>query len=325
MFDKDHAAKIVFGNREAVANLLNEAFFQGRVFFLPENLHAMPTEEFILDSGDKGGGNQGSATWDALWRYDLGTDPVESLVIGMEFQSKVDYFMHGRLFVKAALNINAQHRVTDMERQVEGSRKGYASSEEFLSRFRKEDRIVKPLAVVVYLGDKEWDGPRRLNDIASPLPPDLAKFDYDFMVPVVELDKIPLENVLGFEQKLKLVLLYGRGRKDPALLKRILAKEPGFRKVPRCVAELIRALYNTQIAIPENQEEIDMCLAEELMIEEGREQGREEGRNQERLESAERYVQICRNANMPSQEILSMLQSVFLFPAQEAAALLNKA
>ena len=50
-----------------------------------------------------------SATWDALWRYDLGTGADESLVIGMEFQSKVDYFMHGRLFVKAALNMMGLH------------------------------------------------------------------------------------------------------------------------------------------------------------------------------------------------------------------------
>jgi len=161
----------------------------------------------------------------------------------------------------------------------------------------------------------------KLNDITRPLPPEFAEFDYDIKAPVVDFDKIPIERALGFEQKLKLVLLYGLGRKDPGLLRRILAEEPGFRKVLRCVAELIQAMYHTKIQIPDNKEEIDMCLAEELMIEEGRIKGKQE----ERLESAERYIQVCRNANTPHTEILSVLKSVFLFSGQEAAALLRKA
>ena len=161
----------------------------------------------------------------------------------------------------------------------------------------------------------------KLNDITRPLPPEFAEFDYDIKAPVVDFDKIPIERALGFEQKLKLVLLYGLGRKDPGLLRRILAEEPGFRKVLRCVAELIQAMYHTKIKIPDNKEKIDMCLAEELMIEEGRIKGKQE----ERLESAERYIQMCRNANTPQMEILSMLKSVFLFSDQEAAALLGKA
>jgi len=321
MFDKDHAAKVLFGNSEAVANLLNEAFFQGRAFFHPENLHPLPTEAFILEAKDKSGAKQTSATWDALWRYDIGDGSNDCLLIGMEYQSMVNYFMHGRLFLEAALNISTQQREIDMERQVQWGSKGYSSSEEYLSRFRKEDKVVKPLVVVVYFGEREWDGPLKLNDITRPLPSEFAEFDYDMKAPVVDLDKIPIERVLGFEQKLKLVLLYGLGRKDPGLLRRILAEEPGFRKVPRCVAELIQAMYHTKIQIPDNKEEIDMCLAEELMIEEGRIKGKQE----ERLESAERYIQVCRNANTPHTEILSVLKSVFLFSGQEAAALLRKA
>ena len=44
MFDKDHASKVLFGNSEAVANLINEAFFQGEALFRPDQFHALPTE-----------------------------------------------------------------------------------------------------------------------------------------------------------------------------------------------------------------------------------------------------------------------------------------
>ena len=149
-------------------------------------------------------------------------------------------------------------------------------------------------------------------------------------------DKIPIENVLCFEQNLKLVLLYGKGRKDPELLRRILEGEPGFRRVPRVVAELIQALFHTKIEIPKEQEVIDMCLAEELMIKEGERKGREEGERKGReegerkgreagvRESAERYIQMCRNANTPQAEMLAVLESVFLLSDRQASALLRK-
>ena len=333
MHDKDHAAKVLFGNSEAVANLVNEAFFQGDNFFLPEHFHPLPAEAFMLEAEHGKGARPAGIVADALWQYDTGSGSHDKLLIIMEFQSKVNYFMPGRLFVEAALNINAQRREIDMKREAEWGRRGYASSKEYLSRFRKGDRIVKPLAVVVYFGEGEWDGPLNLNDMACPLPPELAAFDYDMRVPVVDLDKIPIEKVLCFEQNLKLVLLYGKGRKDPELLMRILAGEPGFRRMPRVVAELIQALFHTKIEIPKEQEEIDMCLAEELMIkegerkgrEEGERKGREEGRKEGMQESAERYIQMCRNTNTSQTEMLSVLKSVFLLSAQQAAALLNKA
>ncbi|MBQ6471250.1 MAG: hypothetical protein IJJ33_04645 [Victivallales bacterium] len=316
MFDKDHAAKVMFGNGEAVANLINEAFFQGDAYFCPEQFHALPTEEFCLGTEGGKGGAKASVVRDALWRCDEGDAPHGYLLFGLEFQSRVDYFMPGRLFLEAALNINARRREIDMKKTQCGKRK-YASSEEYLSRFGKEDKIVKPLSVVVHFGGNTWDGPKCLSDISHPLPSALAEYDYDMRMPVVDLDQIPIERVRGFEQNLKLVLLYAMGRKDSRQMRRILAEEPGFRRVPHHVVELIKALFQTNIQIPEDKEDIDMCLAEEQMIEEGKIEGL--------LEGAERYVQMCRNSNVSPQEILSVLKTVFLLSDQNAADLLRKA
>ena len=333
MFDKDHAAKVLFGNTEAVANLVNEAFCQGRECFRPEQFHALPTEAFCLKTEGKSNTQLARATMDAFWRYELGKEPHRSLFIGLEFQATVNYFMPGRLFLNAALNINAQHREIDMMRKAQWGKRGYSSTAEYLSRFRREDKVVKPLIIIVYFGDGTWDGPTSLNDISCPLPSELAEFDYDMKIPVVDLDKIPIEKVLGFEQNLKLVLLYAKGRKDPELLRRILAENPGFRRVPRIVAELIQTLFHAKLKIPKDKEIIDMCLAEELMIEEGRKEGRREGmedglkkgKNVGLLEGAVRYIQVCRNNHTSRAEILSNLKSVFLLSSQKATALLKKA
>ena len=107
------------------------------------------------------------------------------------------------------------------------------------------------------------------------------------------------------------------GRKDSRLMRRIPAEEPGFRRVPHHVVDLIKALFQTNIQIPEDKEDIDMCLAEEQMI--------EEGKIEEPQEGAERYIQMCRNNNISPQEILAVLKTVFLLSDQTTADLLRKA
>ena len=100
-------------------------------------------------------------------------------------------------------------------------------------------------------------------------------------------------------------------------MRRIPAEEPGFRRVPHHVVDLIKALFQTNIQIPEDKEDIDMCLAEEQMI--------EEGKIEEPQEGAERYIQMCRNNNISPQEILAVLKTVFLLSDQTTADLLRKA
>ncbi|MBQ6473743.1 MAG: hypothetical protein IJJ33_17285 [Victivallales bacterium] len=361
MFDKDHAAKVMFGNSEAVANLINEAFFRGKEYFHPEQFHALPTDSFLIETKNRKGNKRTCTTRDAFWQCDTGDNRHICLLFGLEFQSSVDYFMPGRLFIDAALNIHEQHRRIAMKREAQWGKRGYPSTEEYLSRFGKGDKVVKPLAVVAYFGGDGWDGPKSLNDISSPLPPELAEYDYDMKAPVVDLDNIPIERVRGFEQNLKLVLLYAIGRKEPGLLRRIVAEEPGFRKVPHHVATLIQALFHTKFKIPNDKEDIDMCLAEEMMIEEGRKKGMEDGLKQGMedglkqgmkdglkqgmqdglkkgmqdglkkgmqegmLKGAERYIQMCRNNNTSRSETLLGLKSIFLLSPQKATALLRKA
>ena len=127
MFDKDHASKVLFGNSEAVANLINEAFFQGEALFRPDQFHALPTEAFFLEKKDNKEGRQPSITRDALWRCEDEASPNGYLLFGLEFQSQVDYFMPGRLFIEVALNINAQHREIARKKEAQWGKKGYPS------------------------------------------------------------------------------------------------------------------------------------------------------------------------------------------------------
>ncbi|RHO24211.1 hypothetical protein DW212_09645, partial [Eubacterium sp. AM18-10LB-B] len=46
----------------------------------------------------------------------------------------------------------------------------YANRDEFLSGMRKEERIHPVFTLVVYYGEKPWDGPRRLKDMMVDMP-----------------------------------------------------------------------------------------------------------------------------------------------------------
>ena len=82
-------------------------------------------------------------------------------LLACESQSGVHYAMPVRNMLYDSLSYTEQiRRVSESNRRKEGA--GKMSGEEFLSGLRKEDRICPVITLVLYYGEKEWDGSRDL-------------------------------------------------------------------------------------------------------------------------------------------------------------------
>ena len=82
-------------------------------------------------------------------------------LLACESQSGVHYAMPVRNMLYDSLSYTEQiRRISESNRRKEGA--GKMSGEEFLSGLRKEDRICPVITLVLYYGEKEWDGSRDL-------------------------------------------------------------------------------------------------------------------------------------------------------------------
>ena len=135
------------------------------------------------------------------------------------------------------------------------------SSAEYLSGFRKEDRITPVITVVVYFGADAWDGPKSLHEMLS-----VDKKEYLSMIPDYKLNLIAPANMTKDEinklsTELREVLLYVKYSKDKLHLTELLKNDSGFTHLDKKTVQVINALTNSNIKIEESQGEEKMCIA----------------------------------------------------------------
>ena len=230
-------AKEYFADNARFADLCNNILYGGREVILPENLKERDTTEVLtalgLDKKTIAVQKLRDIFKNASIKY---TGKSYVVLIGVENQSDIHYAIPVKNMFYDVMAYGNQVKETAKKHRKE---KDTATSDEFLSGFTKEDKLIPVITITVYLGTKEWDGPRKLSDMFGDVDEQLLPFIPDY---------------------------------------RINLQAPRFSKVDRETVEVINLFAGTDIDIDEKEEVIDMCKAWEEQKNEGRELGREEGR-----------------------------------------------
>ena len=157
--------------------------------------------------------------------------------------------------------------------------KDTATSDEFLSGFTKEDKLIPVITITVYLGTKEWDGPRKLSDMFGDVDEELLPFIPDYRINLLAPREIT--DFTGFRTSIRQLFevlqnAYDKEKK----CRKCCRMTKKFSNVDRETVEAINLFAGTDIDIDEKEEVIDMCKAWEEQKNEGREEGRELGERQ---------------------------------------------
>ena len=137
------------------------------------------------------------------------------------------------------------------------------------------------LTLVVYYGDKPWDGPTELSemfyDIPQPLADGIVPYLPTYRIKVVSAECADTElDLLG--KKLRAVMYYARSGGNYERLEKILTEHPDLTKVPKPAARLISKLMNVNPEIDEEKETVDMENLFEQLKDIGYKKGIEAGR-----------------------------------------------
>lgn len=278
MSAKDSMAKEYFADNARFADLCNNILYGGREVILPENLKERDTTEVLtalgLDKKTIAMQKMRDIFKNASIKY---TGKSYVVLIGVENQSDIHYAIPVKNMFYDVMAYGNQVKETAKKHRKE---KDTATSDEFLSGFTKEDKLIPVITITVYLGTKEWDGPRKLSDMFGDVDEELLPSIPDYRINLLAPREIT--DFTGFRTSIRQLFEVLKNAYDKEKMQEVLQNDEKFSKVDRETVEAINLFAGTDIDIDGKEEVIDMCKAWEDQKNEGRELGREEGREEGR-------------------------------------------
>ena len=163
-----------------------------------------------------------------------------------------------------------------MEQGEEISNEGKKSltSDEFLSGFWDDDRLIPSVTVTIYFGPDEWTGPKSLFDMMEVKEPRILACIDNYHLRLIAPAQMTDEEIMKFRSSLREVLLFIKHSKNPENLNRILKdNEQRFREMEHRAVDVIEVITNTGLKYEESEEKIDVCEAIQKMREESEQKG----------------------------------------------------
>lgn len=187
------------------------------------------------------------------------------------------------------------------------------TSAEFISKMKREDKFAPVITIVIYYGNEEWDGAKRLHEMLK-IPTALLPFVNDYGLNLVEARSNEF-------------LFHNKNNKDLFELTKILLEKNSVTKeirqkvedycreheVDHSVIRMILAALNGKIDYEKVKEDGNMCTVFEEIREEGKMEGKSEG-----------IIQMGKKFGISDKDILNSLQENLGLSLEDAKKYLDK-
>ena len=262
----DSLTKEYMRDAEVFADAFNYFIYGGRSVIRPDYLHELDTTELATIFGDKNENVQIQVYRDVLKSVTAMEDGNKAyMILGIENQTGVHYAMPIRNMVYDSLQYYSQ--VKTISKKSRGIKKNISKAE-YISGFPKDGSLLPVITLVVYFGAKPWDGPKSLHEMIKLVDAESLACIDDYNINLLEPAIMNDEDIEKFKTDLKDVFYFVKYSRDKDKLREIVEKNEDFQNMRRSTAEVIKAVTNSDIKLPEGKERVDMCLAIEQMREE---------------------------------------------------------
>ena len=200
----DTETKAFMSDPSRFADAFNYLIYDGQPVIKPDDLKPLDTTEIAIPYGSNARVPEQKYR-DVLKLVSImKDDEAIYAVLGVENQAKIHYAMPVKDMLYDALNYVRQ--VSEAKKTLE---KGDAvTTEEFLSGFRKEDRLLPVITLVIYFGASEWDGPMRIHDMLSTKNKRLLDFVPDYRINLIAPTQVPDEDFEKFSTDFRDVMQF---------------------------------------------------------------------------------------------------------------------
>lgn len=309
MGQADVDVSIWLKSKPRFADLFNAIIFGKKQVILPDELEELPPVSSTSLRDKKGKSTNIKCYRDIIMKWQSNAVFV---LLASELQDNIHYAMPVKTMLYDVLDYTEQIRsmwkstkndlIVAKENRINTS---IISGAEFISRFRKNDRLIPIITLTFYYGEKEWDGALSLYDMFKFNSTEientiLQKYIPDYHINLVDAGKI--DNLECFQSDLQVILgmLKYRNNKN-ALQKYITEHSSYFSCIDTETYQAIRAFLHSEQLLKKythnNKEvQIDMCKALDDLyndgITQGIKQGIEEGISRTKHETAHEMYNI---------------------------------
>ena len=298
----DVNVNIWLSEKKRFANLFNGVIYGGRQVILPEDLEEVNPVSSVSVKNRTGKTKNMKKYRDIIMKW---RNQATLVLLANESQDKVHYAMPHKVMLYDGMDYETQIRnnwknFNDRRKQNKkaGQSLEHLTAGEYLSRFRKKDRLIPIISLVFYYGSEPWDGPVDLYDMfqlegTKEENEILEKYLPNYKINLVDAER--LKDVEKFSDDLQVILTMLRYRDSKEeLTDYINENKKFFQNVDYETSQAMKAFLNMK-QIPgeaEHKEEmIDMCKAIQEMYDDGVKDGIQQGVEQGRTELLKEQIQ----------------------------------
>lgn len=209
------------------------------------------------------------------------------MILGLENQTEINYQMPFRVMTLDFINyarqvaMVEQRNAADFKNQISRPE----NSGEYLGKFRKADRIKPVITLVIYYGERPWDGPKSLYDMFEDCEGKEAARNYEMYL--LDVRHMSVEELNSFSPALKAFFGFLKYENTLELLSFIHENEASFENLPMTTLDaLIEITHSRELGqykkdyAKNGKGEINMSKGIQIYGQQQKQEGKNEGRNE---------------------------------------------
>ena len=271
----DTETKAYLSNPEHFCDVFNFWLYQGRQVIRADDLKELDTAVIALPYGVDAK-EPIQKFRDVLKLYAAMQDKrAIYLMLGIEAQTETHYAMPVRNMLYDAMSYT---------KQIAEAALSYRKSEErlpkaeYLSGFRKEDRLMPVITLTISFSPEPWDGPASLHEMLTIDDKEILRYVADYKLNLLTPYDIADEDFDKFRSEFGAVMQCVKHRRDDDM-KWMEGKER-FRGITRDTASLIKTVTGFDLDLDKEGDVVNMMNAWENGLNKARNDARAEGRDE---------------------------------------------
>lgn len=314
MGSKDTKAKEYMADNNRFADLCNMVLFNGDNVISAEDLIERDSTEMLTVVGVSGEEIKHEQKWrDMLKRAIIKfTDKAVFVLVGIENQSDIHYAMPVKSLLYDAINYGSQ--VKEIVKKHRKTR-DYKNQAEFLSGFKKEDKLIPVIPITLYLGADEWDAPTSLHEMFDDLDERLRPFIPDYRTTLVSPFGLSMEDLNKLNTELKEFLGAIKYSNNKEKFEAFILEDPKFNSLDNETVSAINMFTGAEIEVNQEGGRTNVCKAIIEMKEEGIQRGLQQGLQQ----GIRTLVETLRELEQTDDYIVKKIMEKYSLSSEEEA------
>lgn len=306
--------KNYWSDNEQFADLFNAVLFDGETIIKADELEDLDTEEStVLENREYAESIQSSRDVIKIQKKSE-TLGIQFMMYGLENQERIHYAMPMRVMGYDYMAYKKQYDSNSKKRK---NSKGMAE-DEYMSKMKRTDKFTPVITIVVYYGEKPWDGATSLHGMLN-IPSKLINFISDYKMNLIEAreNKLTLHNINNVDLFNLLEIIMDNGLSKKEAREKVI-EYTREHKVDKSVVLTVAGATNCNIDynLLDKKGEADMCTLFEEIAKESENKGRLEGK-------AEGIIRMLKKYNENDSNILIELVSELHISEDLAKVYLN--